>query len=40
MTYLSISFDHRVVDGATAAQFVEDVAAALEAPDVLLMEGG
>jgi pyruvate dehydrogenase E2 component (dihydrolipoamide acetyltransferase) len=40
MTYLSISFDHRVVDGATAAQFVKDVVAALEAPDVLLMEGG
>lgn len=40
MTYLSISFDHRVVDGATAAQFVKDVAAALAAPDVLLMEGG
>jgi 2-oxoisovalerate dehydrogenase E2 component (dihydrolipoyl transacylase) len=40
MTYLSISFDHRVVDGATAAQFVKDVAAALQAPDVMLMEGG
>jgi len=39
MTYLSISFDHRVVDGAIAAQFVKDVAAALSAPDVLLMEG-
>ena len=40
MTYLSISFDHRVVDGATAAQFVKDVAAALEAPAVMLVEGG
>ncbi len=40
MTYLSISFDHRVVDGATAAEFVKDVAAALQAPDVMLMEGG
>ena len=40
MTYLSISFDHRVVDGAIAAQFVKDVAAALHAPDVLLMEEG
>src|SRR5215469_1021132 len=39
MTYLSISFDHRVVDGAIAAQFVKDVAAALAAPDVMLMEG-
>ena len=40
MTYLSISFDHRVVDGATAAEFVNDVKAVLEAPDVFLMEGG
>jgi 2-oxoisovalerate dehydrogenase E2 component (dihydrolipoyl transacylase) len=40
MTYLSISFDHRVVDGAIAAKFVKDVVTALEAPDVLLMEGG
>jgi len=39
MTYLSISFDHRVVDGAIAAQFVKDVAAELSAPDVMLMEG-
>jgi 2-oxoisovalerate dehydrogenase E2 component (dihydrolipoyl transacylase) len=39
MTYLSISFDHRVVDGAVAAQFVKDVATALSAPDVMLMEG-
>jgi pyruvate dehydrogenase E2 component (dihydrolipoamide acetyltransferase) len=39
MTYLSISFDHRVVDGAIAAQFVKDVANALSAPAVMLMEG-
>ena len=39
MTYLSISFDHRVVDGAIAAQFVKDVANGLSAPDVMLMEG-
>jgi 2-oxoisovalerate dehydrogenase E2 component (dihydrolipoyl transacylase) len=39
MTYLSVSFDHRVVDGAVAAQFAKDVAAALGAPDVMLMEG-
>ena len=38
--YLSISFDHRVVDGATAALFVKDVAQSLEHPDVMLMEGG
>jgi 2-oxoisovalerate dehydrogenase E2 component (dihydrolipoyl transacylase) len=40
MTYLSISFDHRVVDGATAAEFVKEVKAVLEAPDVFLLEGG
>jgi 2-oxoisovalerate dehydrogenase E2 component (dihydrolipoyl transacylase) len=40
MMYLSISFDHRVVDGALAATFVKDVAASLANPDVMLMEGG
>ncbi|MDQ6767911.1 MAG: 2-oxo acid dehydrogenase subunit E2 [Candidatus Eremiobacteraeota bacterium] len=40
MMYLSISFDHRVVDGAVAALFVKDVAQSLEHPDVMLMEGG
>ncbi len=40
MMYLSISFDHRVVDGATAALFVKDVAESLAHPDLLLMEGG
>ena len=40
MMYLSISFDHRVVDGAIAALFVKDVAESLAHPDVLLMEGG
>lgn len=40
MMYLSISFDHRVVDGATAARFVRDVIDALQNPDMLLMEGG
>jgi len=39
MTYLSISFDHRVVDGALAAEFVKDMAATLEAPAVMLVEG-
>jgi pyruvate dehydrogenase E2 component (dihydrolipoamide acetyltransferase) len=39
MTYLSISFDHRVVDGALAAEFVKDVAATLESPAVMLVEG-
>ena len=40
MMYLSISFDHRVVDGATAARFARDVIDALQNPDMLLMEGG
>jgi 2-oxoisovalerate dehydrogenase E2 component (dihydrolipoyl transacylase) len=40
MMYLSISFDHRVVDGALAANFVKDVAQSLAHPDVMLMEGG
>jgi pyruvate dehydrogenase E2 component (dihydrolipoamide acetyltransferase) len=40
MTYLSISFDHRVVDGALAANFVKDVAESLTHPDLMLMEGG
>jgi 2-oxoisovalerate dehydrogenase E2 component (dihydrolipoyl transacylase) len=40
MMYLSISFDHRVVDGALAAQFVRDVADSLANADVMLMEGG
>ena len=40
MTYLSISFDHRVVDGAVAALFVKDVAESLAHPELMLMEGG
>jgi len=40
MMYLSISFDHRVVDGAVAALFVKDVAESLAHPDLMLMEGG
>jgi pyruvate/2-oxoglutarate dehydrogenase complex dihydrolipoamide acyltransferase (E2) component len=40
MMYLSLSFDHRVVDGALAAQFVADVAASLANVDLMLMEGG
>lgn len=38
MMYLSISFDHRVVDGALAAQFVKEVATLLSSPLLLLME--
>ena len=37
--YLSISFDHRVVDGALAAHFVREVADYLASPALMLMEG-
>ncbi|HUL31518.1 MAG TPA: dihydrolipoamide acetyltransferase family protein [Thermodesulfobacteriota bacterium] len=35
---LSISFDHRVVDGAEAARFLNTVITRLEDPDLILME--
>jgi pyruvate dehydrogenase E2 component (dihydrolipoamide acetyltransferase) len=35
---LSISFDHRVVDGAEAARFLNTVIARLEDPDLILLE--
>ncbi len=35
---LSLSFDHRVVDGAEAARFLQTVIARLEDPDLILME--
>jgi pyruvate dehydrogenase E2 component (dihydrolipoamide acetyltransferase) len=36
---LSISYDHRVIDGADAARFLRRVAEALENPLLLLLEG-
>jgi hypothetical protein len=33
----SISYDHRLVDGATAARFLNDVIGYLEAPSRLLL---
>ncbi|MGE0555319.1 MAG: dihydrolipoamide acetyltransferase family protein [Gemmatimonadales bacterium] len=36
MVYLSLSFDHRLIDGFTAATFLRDVIALLEAPEQLL----
>ena len=36
---LSITFDHRVLDGMTAARFVLDVVQLLEHPAVLALEG-
>jgi pyruvate dehydrogenase E2 component (dihydrolipoamide acetyltransferase) len=38
MTYLSPSFDHRIVDGAVAARFVARLKEILEAPESLLLE--
>ena len=38
MMNLSCSFDHRVVDGAHAAQFVQALRALLEAPALLFVE--
>jgi pyruvate dehydrogenase E2 component (dihydrolipoamide acetyltransferase) len=38
MTYLSLSFDHRVVDGAQAALFTKDLIKILENPESLLLE--
>lgn len=37
MMPLSLSYDHRLVDGATAARFLNDVIAYLEAPSRLLL---
>ena len=36
--YLSLSFDHRLVDGAEAASFTREVIRLLENPDLLLLE--
>ncbi len=36
--YLSISLDHRIVDGAVGARFMNEVIAYLEQPDRLLLE--
>jgi len=38
MTYLSLSFDHRVLDGAEAALFTNDVIKHLQNPQLLLSE--
>lgn len=39
MMNLSSSFDHRIVDGWDAAEFVQDVKGALEQPATLFMDG-
>jgi pyruvate dehydrogenase E2 component (dihydrolipoamide acetyltransferase) len=40
MLNLSITFDHRILDGMTASKFVLEVARLLEHPGVLMLEGG
>ena len=37
MTYISMSLDHRVVDGALAAQFTNEIIQYLETPELLLL---
>ena len=37
--YLSLSLDHRVVDGADAARFMNDVVGYLEEPEMFILEG-
>jgi pyruvate dehydrogenase E2 component (dihydrolipoamide acetyltransferase) len=36
MMKMTLSVDHRIIDGAVAARFLQDVVAALEQPDRLL----
>jgi pyruvate dehydrogenase E2 component (dihydrolipoamide acetyltransferase) len=38
MMYLSLSFDHRVIDGAVGADFTYALIRYLENPDLLFME--
>jgi pyruvate dehydrogenase E2 component (dihydrolipoamide acetyltransferase) len=38
MMYLSLSFDHRVIDGAVGAAFTYEVIQFLEEPDLLMLE--
>ncbi len=38
MMYLSLSFDHRLIDGAEGGRFVRHMARLLENPDLLLLE--
>ena len=39
MLPLSLSYDHRIIDGAEAARFLKWVAEALEQPFLLALEG-
>ena len=38
MMYLSLSFDHRVIDGQVGAEFTYELMRYLERPELLFME--
>jgi 2-oxoglutarate dehydrogenase E2 component (dihydrolipoamide succinyltransferase) len=38
MMYLALSYDHRLIDGRDAVQFLVAVKTALEAPERLLLD--
>ena len=39
MMNLAVSYDHRVIDGATAVQFLVRIKQMIEDPETLLIEG-
>ena len=39
MMYLALSYDHRIVDGREAVQFLVRIKELLEDPETLLLEG-
>jgi 2-oxoglutarate dehydrogenase E2 component (dihydrolipoamide succinyltransferase) len=39
MMYLALSYDHRIVDGREAVQFLVKVKELIEDPEALLLEG-
>jgi len=39
MMYIALSYDHRVVDGKGAVQFLVKIKEMLEDPETLLLEG-
>lgn len=40
MMYLSISFDHRIIDGAEAARFMSELVSLIENPEIFMMRLG
>jgi 2-oxoglutarate dehydrogenase E2 component (dihydrolipoamide succinyltransferase) len=39
MMYVALSYDHRVIDGREAVQFLVRLKALIEDPEALLLEG-